>query len=367
MTEILENVGGVFTKILNQFPKSIKEAIAPLLDGTNAAIQTVFGIKFKFSPGGSRNIQQELESFAKLRAPETFFFGSRGLIGAGLAEALTQAGLSGAVPGVRAAFPIPPAGASESDIRLADALRVQGNSFEDQEKFLEAISKLVGITSQLATLKVSKFLPDSEIAGVEEKLNTLFAVRRGEDFPKALETFQTGIQPQLDIINQFISQSTDLFGRGLMAALEATSESSALAAFNKNLGEGVKDVIFQGITTAFIQSAQFNDLLAPIQKTIREFTLQAVESGETPDIDAFRRAILPEIEDLSARADLSGPLLEALQALGLDITSSINSLFGGRNAAPFVINIENFTGSDEDVNSLAHKIDDLLRGANPPS
>ena len=47
----------------------------------------------------------------------------------------------------------------------------------------------------------------------------------------------------------------------------AATESSALRQFNQILGEGVKQTLFQGITESFIASAQFNDLLAPIQQT----------------------------------------------------------------------------------------------------
>jgi hypothetical protein len=131
------------------------------------------------------------------------------------------------------------------------------------------------------------------------------------------------------------------------------------------MGAGVKEIIFKGITEAFLASAQFNDLLAPIQQVIRDFTQQAIASGETPDLGAFRSALLPKIEDVSTRANLLAPLIAEIQKLGLDVTGSITKLFGGgqaTRAATININIAEFTGSDQDVNDLARKLDDMLRG-----
>ena len=46
------------------------------------------------------------------------------------------------------------------------------------------------------------------------------------------------------------------------------------------------------------------------------------------------------------------------------MTGSIDRLFNGRSGGntKIEINIAEFTGSDQDVNGLARKLDDMLRG-----
>ena len=67
-----------------------------------------------------------------------------------------------------------------------------------------------------------------------------------------------------------MQQAADVFGRGMMAALEAVSESDAQLAFFNSLNQGIKDAVFTGITESIIATAEFTDLFAPLQKAIRE-------------------------------------------------------------------------------------------------
>jgi hypothetical protein len=115
---------------------------------------------------------------------------------------------------------------------------------------------------------------------------------------------------------------------------------------------------------AAVASAQFNDLLAPIQQVIRDFTQRAIASGERPDLSNFRDAILPLIEALSARRDLLQPILESLNIIAKDLNKSFDR-FGGRGSGNITINIENYTNED-DPTVLARRIGDLLNGRTAP-
>ena len=134
--------------------------------------------------------------------------------------------------------------------------------------------------------------------------------------------------------------------------------------FPKTLGDGVKTLIFEGITSAFIASAQFNDLLAPIQKIIRDFTQQAIATGQTPDINAFRQAIFPQIEEITTRASLLEPLIAEFQRLGSEIKNAIGGITGGNGTIQITINGD--VNSTDDARLLAQRIEDLLRGQLPP-
>jgi hypothetical protein len=174
------------------------------------------------------------------------------------------------------------------------------------------------------------------------------------------------LKPVDEFLQQSVKTATDLFGRGLIAALDAASSSQANEIFLQSLGSGVKDILFKGITDAFIASSQFNDLLAPIQKIIQDFTAEAVTSGKTPDLAAFRAAILPQITDLTTRAETLAPLIEELRKLGFDIKDGLGLIAEASPRVAVEINIENFN-RDDDPASLARKIQDLLGGRLAPA
>ena len=133
------------------------------------------------------------------------------------------------------------------------------------------------------------------------------------------------LKPVTDFLDQAVQQSTDIFGRGLKAAMEQATESDAKLAFLNNLNTGIKDSVFDGLTQAFIASAQFNDLLAPIQQQIRLFNQQAIATGELPDIGAFKSAIAPMIELIVSRGTLLEPLIDVLQQLGIQIRGMLRT------------------------------------------
>ena len=127
-------------------------------------------------------------------------------------------------------------------------------------------------------------------------------------------------------ITAAMAQSTDLFGRGLIGALEAATQSEARLNFINGLGAGIKDVVFNGLTEAFIASAQFNELLAPLQATISEFVSRAIETGETPNIEEFRKAILPGVEGITNRGETLQPLIDVLQEFGFNLREMLGLL-----------------------------------------
>lgn len=343
--------------ILNIFPDFIADDIQPALEETNRRLNQNFA-NIKFSPGGSRSIQQELEAMSGPDGLVRFFQAFQPSLIHGFGSTLSRAGVSGVEFGgfdsIAPGFKFPK---------------------EDWEKFITAIKDVAGLTSQLGSIGASKFLTGSDLTGVGSLFNQLFSTSDASTFTKAADEIKEKLQPVIDFLEAAVKESTDVFGRGLQAALSAATESDANKAFLENLGAGVKEKVFGGIVESFVASAQFGDLLAPIQKIIREFTQQALETGQTPDIGAFRRAILPGIEDISTRAGTLAPLIAELQRLGLDISDSVTRLFGPEGpvaavaAAPranITINIAEFTGTDSDVDNLARRLDTQLRGVLAP-
>jgi hypothetical protein len=186
-------------------------------------------------------------------------------------------------------------------------------------------------------------------------------------FSDAAKQLQEQIQPIADFLNNAMRQSTELFGRGLIAALEAATESEARSSFLNTLHAGIKDVVFEGLTEAFIASTEFSNLLAPIQQTIRDFTQQAIATGAPPDIGAFRSAILPQIEQISTRSQLLFPLVDVIQTLGEGIRTWLGLIPKTPvQPAPVVPQTITINVSGGDPQQTAREIARLLRGSLPP-
>src|SRR6185437_12046708 len=234
-------------------------------------------------------------------------------------------------------------------------------------KFIDALQKFVSFTGTLSAISprgVSPFLTAADQDQLQAEIQRVLE-SPGEGFADAVDKMLTRVQPLADFLKQSVTESTDLFGRGLMAAFDAATDSDASRAFLDTLHEGVREKILSGITESFIASAQFTDLLAPIQQTIRDFTQQALATGQTPDIDAFRRALLPAIEDISARSETLDPLVQALRDL-IGSLGLLNETQAANAGPPHVeINIENY-GNDMTPQELARRISDLLNGSTAP-
>jgi len=379
---ILDTEAKRWVEVLNSFPTFIHEQMIGTLESANELLSIFFGRK-KYSEGGKRNIQQELDDLKRMEAPRGVFAALRETIGVGLGGVLDVAGLGNAGAAAREAFPRWLIGQSEN----LPGVMIPTGSAEETEKFVEALKKMIGFTSALAKFAplspeqlaakqegrpwpemgmenagLAKFLTPQAIATIEDELAGVFSTT-GTDFTQAVDSFMERMQPVQEFLAESVKQASELFGRGLIAAMEAATESDAKMAFLNSLSTGIKDMIFQGITSAFIASAQFTDLLAPIQKTIREFTEQALATGERPDIGKFRSAILPGIESISTRAEALAPLIEELRKLGLDIKSAL--ALGGTNNN-ITINIGSM--SDEtDPRKLAEELGNYIGGLLPPT
>src|SRR5258708_6465312 len=132
---------------------------------------------------------------------------------------------------------------------------------KDWDEFIVAIKDVTGLTSQLGTIGASKFLTPSDLTGVGSLFDQLFSVTDATTFTKAAAEIKDKLKPVLDFLEQSVQQSTELFGRGIMAALDAVSQSAAQSAFLQTLATGFKDILFKVITASFLSSAQFAYLL----------------------------------------------------------------------------------------------------------
>jgi hypothetical protein len=337
--------------ILNLFPDFLKEQIIPALDQTNQGLNENFK-RLKFSPGGSRTIQQELQDISGMGGQGRF----------------VQAFL----PALAAGWT---AGLKRAQIPMDQTILPQGfGSVFNQEGMnylIEQIKNVVTTISGLASVSpggVAQFLTPGNQEYLSAIFNQLFSTSDPKLFSDLAAKLQENLKPVTDFLTQAVKQSTDIFGRGLMAAMEAATDSDARLAFMNSLGTGIKDVVFQGLTEAFIASAQFNDLLAPIQKQIAAFVEQSIATGQPPDIAEFRRIILPNIEGITTRADLLKDIIGALQSLGFEIRDKLGLIPAPTAPTPppvtQVVTI-NVTGAG-DPETIARKIVDITRGQLPP-
>jgi len=362
--QMLKGWSEQWADLLNIFPVFVHEKMIPTLADANKLLNQLFG-KLKFSEGGSRTIQQEMADFSRTFGPRGFYTALRQTIGAGIAATLQAAGLGDLTAQVEAAFPATHP-SSTLGIMLGQGAGLR--SARKGEEFTQALAKFAAFTTSLATIStqgVTPFLTDQDRALLEDKLGSVLKQRKGDDFIKAVDKLDEQLSPVTEFLKKAVTESTNIFGRGLMSALDAASTSQALASFNQSIGEGAKQILFQGITEAFIASANFTDLMAPIQKIIREFTQTAIDTQTTPDLEAFRKAIFPAVEDISTRAELLAPLIAELQRLGLDIKTSLSSLFGGRGATSITINIGT-VNNEQDARTIADRIFEHMEAALPP-
>lgn len=363
--KIMDQVSKQFVDILNAFPTAVHAPIEAALADANQMLALLLGNK-KYSDLGSRNIQQELADLQHHEAPAAMFNSLREAIGIGLRETFKLSGFDFTDIISRQFAPLLPTLLGRPGGNGFFGGRVDAGLFADTDPdkrnaFFASLSKLAGFGGTLASISprgVAPFLSDADLVKLQGELQRVFESPT-EGFATAVDDMITRLQPLSDFLKNAVTESTNIFSRGMIAALDAATASQAYSAFQQNLGTGIKDKIFSGITEAFVASAQFTDLLAPIQKVIREFTQQALDTGQTPDLDAFRRAILPGIEDISTRAETLRPLIEELQKLGFDVRDALRSLSGGGAAAAGPVTINVYAA---DAQSFYQDLSALLRG-----
>jgi hypothetical protein len=370
--KIMDGVAKAYVDLLNTFPAIVHDSIVPFIDDANRVLADWFGSK-KYSEGGSRNIRQELDDLKNKEAPWGFWYALRQGVGAGLNQLFRMSGFDfSEIIARQFPAPIKPTPIWGTDPRVNAGLEAPFTSVEDAGKFIDAMQRFIAFGASLSNVApgrggVSRFLTDADMSRLDAEIRRVLESKGGTEFAGQVDEMLKRVQPVADFLQQAVTEASNLFGRGMMAALEAATESQAMVAFRQTLSDGIKETLFRGITESFIASAQFTDLLAPIQQTIRKFTQEAIDSGTVPDIAAFRRAILPSVEEITTRAEVLAPLIAELQKLGIDVKNLLAAFVGENAAAPTVhINIESFGGSDDDIDALRRRLEALLRGSRLP-
>lgn len=291
---ILGDMAAVWTNVLNFLPDFVADDVIPALDETNRRLNANFA-RLKFSEGGSRNIQEELEAL-QLHGNIGFLDAFLPAIGAGFNAALQRIGVDVA-PSISGGFGQmgPPVGQEGWD-KLIAAMQSVGQT-------VGALTSIPGI---------NQLLTPTDRTSIASSFQHVFGLSDPNNFTAQAELLTQRLQPITDFLQQAMAQSTDLFGRGLIAAMEALDESGAVTAFNQVLNTGIKDAVFGGITESFLATAQFSDLLAPLQQAIRESVQHSMETGTFDGAAGVGAAVAAILE----RAKLLEPLATDLQAYG---------------------------------------------------
>jgi hypothetical protein len=354
MTVAISALADQWIGILNIFPDFLSEQIIPALDITNQRLRSNFA-NLKFSPGGKRTIQEELAAYAGPEGQLRFLDAFIAPIGAGLGAALAHA----QIPINAAALQYGAAGFGTLQPALGHP---QGMDY-----LIEQITKVVGITSGLATIGAGKFLSPDDLQRLADIFNQLFATSDPKAFSDMAAKLEDQLKPVIDFLNQAMQQSAELFGRGLQAALQAATEADAKLAFFKSINEGIYNAVVSGLIESLIATAGLNDLLAPLQKAIRESVQESVATGIFHGA-AFQAAVLPAIEAISTRADLLGPMVEVLHEVmdGIKEMLGLKPEVAAAPAGPQVVYATINVSGAGDPESTARAISKVLRGTLPP-
>jgi hypothetical protein len=313
--------------ILNIFPVFAHDKMIPALDAANELLNKFFG-NLKFSEGGSRTIQEELESLQKNFGPRGFFYSLRQVIGIGLNETFTRAGFdfqeliakqwSLIVPG-------------EGNMLWIEARKNPGlqppHGGKDMEAFIEAVTSFASIASGLAMVSprgVKQFLTEGDNALLDEQLRKVLSITDGKEFITAVEKLQEDLKPIFDFLEASVRQAAEAFATALGAAFQASSASDAKTAFIDSLKKSTAEALQAGMVQAFLATTEFNDLLAPLQQAIAQAMETATDTGVF-DAAAFGDTLGPIIDALIQRFEDLGPIAEAafaaiqplLDALGI--------------------------------------------------
>jgi hypothetical protein len=320
---VLQTASQQWTDILNAFSPGAKNAIIPTLEGTNANLNNAFA-RLKFSEGGKRSIDQELADFAGKESGKGFFHAIRASLGAGFQAELSGVGLTQSAELARDQFQ---RGALLRGDKATGGVFNFPTDEETAKKFIAALGEAAKITSSLATFSkggIAPFTTGTDVQFLEHMFGGVFGGGSDpKDFIKNVEGLREKIAPVVDYLKKSVAESTELFATGMVAALNAATESDAMEGFQKIIGEGTKKVLQAGLTEAMLSGGQFNDLLAPIQQTLRDFTQQAIVAGAHPDIPSMRAALEPQIQAVLNRAKQFAPFAAELQRTGAEFNRAL--------------------------------------------
>jgi hypothetical protein len=320
---VLQTASQQWTDILNAFSPGAKNAIIPTLEGTNANLNNAFA-RLKFSEGGKRSIDEELADFAGKESGKGFFHAIRASLGAGFQAELSGVGLTQSAELARDQFQ---RGALLRGDKATGGVFNFPTDEETAKKFITALGEAAKITSSLATFSkggIAPFTTGTDVQFLEHMFGGVFGGGSDpKDFIKNVEGLREKIAPVVDYLKKSVAESTELFATGMVAALNAATESEAMEGFQKIIGEGTKKVLQAGLTEAMLSGGQFNDLLAPIQQTLRDFTQQAIVAGAHPDIPSMRAALEPQIQAVLNRAKQFAPFAAELQRTGAEFNRAL--------------------------------------------
>ena len=346
---IAEGVVGAVGDLLSILPKSIQAAIDPLVQAANLKADALLDFK----------IRAPIDEFAALvrRRMGDLTFKLLQSFSAPLSAAL-------GMEIERIGLPVP----SEMSEGFIAGLNKFISSKKKKDRgqattdVLDAMEKVFQLSTQLE--QITRIMTAEQRTAIGGGFANILNTGSPQEVEADIGRFQKRFGPMIDFLRQAQQQSADLFGRGIVAALQAASESEAKLNFLKTLGDGARQMLFQGIANAFVQAAQFQDFLAPLQQVIHKFVEDAVETGLPPDMAAFRSALLPLVEDFSTRAELLAPLIAELQKLGVDVKSALSGLtLAGAN---IVININGSVNNEQDARTIADRIFQHMEAALPP-
>ena len=179
-----------WTDILNVFPDFLSKDIIPALDETNERLRYNFA-NLKFSPGGSRNLQQEIEAMS----------GPNGLVR--MLNAFLPA-LSAGFTGALGAAGIPSAGTMATGFRNLEPKPYWEFPQEDWDKFIQALKDTATLTGSLASTGASKFLAPADLAAMGSIFDALFAQTDVKTFTEMAAKLRRAIKASdrlLDILS----------------------------------------------------------------------------------------------------------------------------------------------------------------------
>jgi hypothetical protein len=317
--KVLEGQSQQWTDILNAFSPAGQAGIIPTLEGTNSNLNNAFA-RLKFSEKGKRSIDEELADFAKTESPKGFFHAIRASIGAGFQAELSAAGLTTSAELARDQFQ---RGALLRGDKATGGVFNFPTDEEGARKFIDAIGTVARSAASLNQFSpggITPFVTAKDVAFLEHGFGSVFGGGSDpKEFVKNAESLKEKIAPVTDFLKNAVTEATTLLANGLTTAFESASKSDAITHFQEVIGQGTKDILTKGITESILSSGQFNEFLAPIQQTIRDFSQQAIDAGAPPDIQSMREKLSGQLQGLVGRVQNFAPLLGELQKTGEEI------------------------------------------------
>src|SRR5262249_25496635 len=134
---------------------------------------------------------------------------------AGLGGLLTRAGITGV--DLSGFSNLPPAANEPGAQRL-------------QKAIITSIQTATGL-GNVSPGGIGQFLNQEDMDAISEMFKSLFGTSNVQAFSEMAEQLQDSLKPVTDFLAQSMQEATTLFGRGLIAAMEAATESDAKLAF----------------------------------------------------------------------------------------------------------------------------------------